>query len=151
MTPARVTLALVLVMVAVLLAAGCVGQQKSDSVYTVQQEKLDKSVPFDFIKMDSFTYNVGEVVEFTVVNESRGKGKCSDHPCSYRVARQAENSPWKVLPGPIVTKLPHFDMPYYESSCQPMHFATTNWEPGSTGFNILVAFTRNLQSVMCQK
>ena len=135
MTPFRVTLALVLVMVAVLLAAGCAGQQKPviPDVVTIDRQDNgppESPPPFDSVRIDANIYNVGEVVEFSVVNESPGTGKCADNPCSYRVARLVKNESWQVLRTPIVTMLPYFDSTYYEGSCQPMHFATTNWIPG---------------------
>jgi hypothetical protein len=135
MTPVRATPALVLVMVAVLLAAGCVGQQKPaipDVGIIDRQENSppESTPPFDSIRMDANSYNVGEVVEFSVVNESPGTGRCTDHPCSYRVARLVKNESWQVLRTPLVTMLPYFDSSYYARSCQPLHFATTNWIPG---------------------
>jgi len=135
MSPFRVTLVLMLVMVVALLAAGCAMQQKPviPDVVTIDRQDNglpESSPPFDSVMMDANIYNVGEVVGFSAVNESPASGKCADHPCSYRVARLVKNESWQVLRTPLVTMLPYSDSSYYESSCQPMHFATTNWIPG---------------------
>lgn len=134
------TIALLLLAAAVVLAAGCTGQQKpaSPDIGVIEQQGTDqpdidpqeKTPPFDSIRMDANIYNVGEVVEFSAVNESPGTGRCTDHPCSYRIARLVKNESWQVLRTPLVTMLPYFDSTYYARSCQPMHFATTNWIPG---------------------
>jgi hypothetical protein len=133
-------LALVLLVTAVLLVAGCAGQQKPASPDPVTIEQQDTGQPdtdlqniippFDSIRMDANIYNVGEVVEFSVFNESPGTGRCTDHPCSYRIARLVKNESWQVLRTPLVTMLPFSGSTYYERSCQPMHFATNNWLPG---------------------
>jgi hypothetical protein len=140
MTPIRTTLALLLLVAAVLLAAGCAGQQNPASPDTrpVEQQvtwqpDIDPQEiipPFDSIRMDANVYNVGEVVDFSVFNENPGTGRCTDHPCSYRIARLVKNESWQVLRTPLVTMLPFSGSTYYEGSCQPMHFATNNWLPG---------------------
>lgn len=136
----RVMVALILVMMAVLLAAGCAGQHKPayQDIVVIEHQATDQpdidpqenTPPFDSIRMDANIYNMGEVVGFSAVNESPGAGRCTDHPCSYRIARLVKNESWQVLLTPLVTMLPYFDSPYYARSCQPMHFATTNWTPG---------------------
>ncbi|WP_292346665.1 MULTISPECIES: hypothetical protein [unclassified Methanoregula] len=126
---------LLLLAAAVLLAAGCTGQQKPDSPVAIppgpQLTGIPKTPPpFESIVLDARTYNVGEVVEFYVVDANPGKGGCTDHPCSYRIARLVKNESWQVMRLPIVTMLPFDDVAYYDESCQPMHFATTGWIPG---------------------
>jgi len=135
MTPLRTPLTLLLLVAAVLLAAGCTTQQKPVAPGVTipgQQFTTIPSIPqpFESIILDARTYNVGEVVEFYVVDASTGKGGCPDHPCSYRIARLVKNESWQVMRLPIVTMLPFGDSAYYDDSCQPMHFATTGWVPG---------------------
>jgi hypothetical protein len=135
MIPLRTIFTLLLLAAAVLLAAGCTGQQKPEPSVAITTGPQITALPatpppFDAILLDARTYNVGEVVEFSVVNASGGSGRCTDHPCSYRIARLVKNESWQVMRLPIVTMLPFGDTSYYEESCQPMHFATTEWIPG---------------------
>lgn len=135
MTPFRTTAALLLLVAAVLLAAGCTGHQKPETPVAIPPGPQITAIPetpppFESIVPDARTYNVGEVVEFYVVDASPGKGGCTDHPCSYRIARLVKNESWQVMRLPIVTMLPFGDIAYYDESCQPMHFSTAGWIPG---------------------
>jgi hypothetical protein len=140
--------ALVLVMVAVLLASGCMTQtatdnhmgtissstiivptQKSSPLYKVTITQPNSSHA-EIIKMDSDVYNIGEVVEFSVTNRSHVSDNCSDSPCSYRIAFQLENGSWQVLPEPMEPMDTTVEGPRYSSSCSSMRFATTNWTGG---------------------
>lgn len=131
----RTILVLLLLFAVVLLAAGCTAQQKPESPVKItpgtQMTVIPKTpLPFDAIRLDARTYNVGEVVEFYVVDAGPGKGGCTDHPCSYRIARLVKNESWQVMRLPVVTMMPFGDSVYYDESCQPMHLATTGWIPG---------------------
>ena len=135
MIPLRTIIVLLLLTAAVLLAAGCTGQQKPGPAAAMTPGPQFTAIPetpppFESIVRGSRAYNVGEVVEFYVVDAGPGKGGCTDHPCSYRIARLVKNESWQVMRLPIVTMLPFGDATYYDESCQPMHFATTGWVPG---------------------
>jgi len=146
--PLRIAVALVLVMVAVLLAAGCTTEpthdnrngtisspavtaptQKSSALYKVTIAQSN-GTHAEFIKIDSDVYNIGEVIEFSLQKRSDGTETCPDSPCSYRVAFQLKNGSWQELPEPIEPMDTTVEGPRYFSSCTSMQFATTNWTGG---------------------
>ena len=146
--PAYAAVALMIVMAALLLAAGCTTQpaadnqigtisspaiivptEKSSALYKVTIIQPNGSQA-EIIKMDSDVYNIGEVVEFSVTNRRHVSDNCSDSPCSYHIAIQLKNGSWQVLQEPREPMDTTVEGPRYSSSCSSMRFATTNWTGG---------------------
>lgn len=124
--PPRSIFAALLVLAAV-LAAGCTQSAPAPSSPSATAEK---TLPFDAIQTDAAVYNIGEVVEFELVSKTPGKGKCDDHPCSYRLLKLAENGTWQFLPGQEDTWSRAPGTVEYEPGCYPGHFPTGGWTAG---------------------
>jgi hypothetical protein len=125
-----IAVALCIVMVAVLLAAGCMTTSASGSLtgnptQTPVSPIMEKSVTFykvtipqpegihpDYIKIDSDVYNLGEVIEFHVVNEGSEPLACWQITPSldYHLYRQIGT--WELQPEPYSTGW-HTDSGYY--------------------------------------
>jgi hypothetical protein len=146
MTPLRVTLALMLVMVAVLLAAGCAGQhagvenlttpvpaiptiQESKPLYKVTIAQSNGSHP-EFIKMDADEYNKGEIVEFFVMNEGSDTLVCANIQKSYSILSQNNDRSWNVLPEPAETVSPLISYMKPGEKSRTFRFSTADWTPG---------------------
>jgi hypothetical protein len=142
MNPVRITLILALFVVCMLLAAGCSWnnshqENKTSSIiqttpypwYTVTSTELNSSHP-ELIKMDADIYNIGEVIEVNLVSRYIQVDNCTVVPCSYCVAYQLENGSWYILPEPVEPMDTTVEGPRPHSSCESIHFATTNWSPG---------------------
>lgn len=143
MTPFRVTFALLLVMVAVLLAAGCAGQQvavenrTTPVTQTIQESKPlyngtiaqpDSTHP-EYIKMDADVFNVGEVVEFYMINEGSEILTCANWQPSYSVLLLLDNGTrQRVADSGVVQPAISYIKP---GSVTPHYrIETTGWEPG---------------------
>ena len=126
--PVRVAIALCIMMVAVLLTAGCTITQTKDNLTGALprnpiSQPTEESVLFyhvtipqaegihpDYIKMDSDVYNQGEVIKFHVVNEGSESLACwrTIPSLHYHLYRQIGT--WESQPEPTET---HIDYGYY--------------------------------------
>jgi hypothetical protein len=136
MTPLRSTLAL-------LLAAGCAGQhvavenrttpvtqttRESKTLYTVTIAQPDSTHP-EYIKMDADVYNVGEIVEFYMINEGSGTLTCANWQPSYSVLWLLDNGTrQRVADSGVVQPAISYIKP---GSVTPHYrIETTGWGPG---------------------
>jgi hypothetical protein len=110
----HIAVALCIVIVAVLLAAGCtttptLGNLTSTPTQTLISPTKEKSVSFymvtipqpegihpDYIKMDSDVYNQGEVIEFSVINEGSETLACWSTIPYFHIYRQIGT--WELQP-----------------------------------------------------
>lgn len=109
------------------LAAGCTQSAPAPSSPSAAAEQ---TIPFDAIQTDAEVYNIGEVVQFELVSKTPGRGKCDDHPCSYRLLKLAENGTWQFLPGQADPWSRAPGTVEYEPGCYPGHFPTGGWTAG---------------------
>ena len=121
----RYVLTAVLFVLAAVMAAGCVQAGPSSS-----SPGTERTIPYDVVQTDAEVYNIGEVVEFELVNKTPGRGICDDHPCSYRLLNLAENGTWQYLPYPENSWSTAPGTVQYEPGCYPGHFSTAGWTPG---------------------
>jgi hypothetical protein len=128
--PVRVAVSLCIVMVAMLLAAGCttgpvLDNQTGTLTQTLVSPTSGKSVTFykvtiaqvegihpDYFKMESDIYNQGEVIEFHVVNEGLGSLACWRTIPSLNFHLYRQIGTWELQPGPESTGA-HIDYGYY--------------------------------------
>ncbi|MGA2121660.1 MAG: hypothetical protein ABSG49_06405 [Methanoregula sp.] len=141
MTILRTTGILLILMISLVLTAGCTSltDEKNLSVNTSQtpgQSAASYRVTLhqpvaqsDYIKMDTDIYNIGEVVEFTVTNDGSGTLDCAGNPPSFSVKFQGINGVWVTRMG---TEKPNETT---KSSLEPgkstqvYRFVTTGWDP----------------------
>ena len=97
--------------------------------FTVTADEPGTTHP-ELIRTDAETYNAGEVVTFGLVNNSIATDGCIVAPCSYRVAFRQKDGSWQVLPEPVEPMDTTVEGPRPHSSCESVHFATTDWTPG---------------------
>jgi len=120
MTPIRTTLALLLLVAAVLLAAGCVQEQPAYP----DRENLP------VIQLASENVHPGDAVEFHLLNESSLQFRCPNYIPSYGVARLTDTGSWPWLPEPRGT----ISVPSNSANPAPhmsvYTFSTTGWKPG---------------------
>ncbi len=147
MTPLRTMLAVMMVIAGLLLAAGCVGSQPDAGNQTEPIPQTTTTSPMreslvlykvtipqenpraDFIKMEADVYNVGEVVEFSMVYEGEGVLQCPNLDLTYRVFYIRENGTSVTkIPGGMVQPMISYHQPGEHRG--PFRFATTGWEPG---------------------
>lgn len=135
------TPALIIIMVCVFLMAGCTSlfdqtNQTNTTTTEVQQfpssYKVTLAQPDDtsnFIRMDTDVYNIGEVIEFYVINEGSGTLTCLNDPPTYSVKFQTGSGRWATRMG---TDIPvETNKTYLENgkSTQMYRFVSTGWEP----------------------
>jgi hypothetical protein len=141
MTPR--TLLLLLLLVCILCTAGCTmpfaaGNRSANpadnaTLAPLAKYKLTLAQPEDsakLIKMDTDVYNLGEVVEFVIVNEKTSDLSCTNNPPSFSVRYQKGTGQWVTrmgvenpVPGTTMTLKPG-------ESTAPYRFVTTGWAPG---------------------
>jgi hypothetical protein len=152
MTPPRATLALLLLVAAVLLAAGCAGKPAVDNHTDTSISGISPAVPQskslnnmtvvrqdnthpEYIKMDADRYNVGEIVEFYLKNEGNETLSCMGDISSYRVYNESDESwlypPVPVEPHPLITILPTLSEIVPGSSTSVFRINTAGWVPGT--------------------
>lgn len=135
------TPALIMVMVCLFLLAGCMSlyeqnNQTPASPPEIQQFPSSYQVTLAqpdltsrSIKMDTDVYNIGEVVEFYVINEGPGTVTCLNDPPTYSVKFQSGSGRWATRMGtetPVETN----KTPLGQGQTSPMYrFVTAGWEP----------------------
>jgi hypothetical protein len=142
MTLLRTTIIMLIIAVSLVLTAGCTSltSEKNLSVNTSQTPGLSAAsyrvslhqpvVQSDYIKMDTDIYNIGEVVEFTVINDGSGMLDCAGDPPSFSVKFQGINGVWATRMG---TEKPNETTKSSlgpGKSTQVYRFVTTGWDPG---------------------
>jgi len=82
------------------------------------------------IRMDTDVYNIGEVVEFTILNDRKNDLSCTGNPPSFTVRYQKGTGLWVTrmggenrTTGPATTLKPG-------GSTAPYRFTTDGWDPG---------------------
>jgi hypothetical protein len=150
---ARVVAVLCIVMMALLVAAGCINEparnsqsgtipspavpaltQKSSALYkvTIAQQNDSQS---DLIHMDSDIYNQGEVVEFYLVNDRPEPLECVGDFSSYRIFSFINRS-WSPLPQPpgtyvvVITGISTRSYLQSGTSTEKFHLITNDLTPG---------------------
>ncbi|MDO9034085.1 MAG: hypothetical protein Q7U51_02645 [Methanoregula sp.] len=140
MTRLSPTLTLIIVIVSILLTTGCTSlfdtTNQTNTTPSLQQFPASYKVTIaqpdgtsKSIKMDTDVYNIGEVVEFSVVNEGAGKLKCLNDPPTFSVKFQTSNGKWVTRMGtdkPVETNKTYLE---HGKSTQMERFITTGWEP----------------------
>lgn len=150
MTRFHTTVIPMFLLVAVLMAAGCISTQTPDNLTTEKPTSIittpvtpeskvlykvtiaqpnDTSHP-DYIIMDSDVYNQGEVIEFYVVNKGTDTLTCANVPSSYRIFSQNENGTWDYLPEVGPPMLPKISYLKPGETLPVKRFVTTGWMPG---------------------
>jgi hypothetical protein len=145
---ARIVAALCIVMMALLLVAGCVHEpaydsqsgtipspavpaptQKSSSLYKVTIAQPNDSHA-EFIRMDTDVYNQGEIVEFYMLNSGSKQLRCGSVNPTYFVSYKTDNGSWNEIasePAPIQPS-PSFLDPGHSTPVSRL--ITNTWKPG---------------------
>jgi len=144
--PFIIALLVILIITALVLAAGCTTTPAMNNLTGMPTQTLvsltkEKAVPFykvtipqpegihpDYLKMDSDVYNQGEVVKFSVVNEGSETLACWSIFPSFYLYRQVGT--WELLIGPTGTQI---DYGYYlkqGESTPVQQLSTTDLTPG---------------------
>jgi hypothetical protein len=84
----------------------------------------------DFIRMDSDVYNVGEVVEFKVINNDLLPLECSHAPPGFAVNFQTGNGKWAVKKGTEEPAKGNTSSLQKGESTPAYRFVSSGWEPG---------------------
>jgi hypothetical protein len=142
MTPCRIAAIVLIVILASALIAGCSSliEEKNPDVNASQNPAQPAAsykatlrqpdTQSGYVKMDTDIYNIGEVVEFTVINEGSGTLQCAGAPPSFSVNFQTGNGRWATRMGTgepngsVKSPLPP------GASTQVYRFVTTGWDPG---------------------
>jgi len=153
--PVCIAVALVLMLVAVLLAAGCTTTQvsgnqsgvvtqpatalktpKSIALYSVTIPQPENSNS-DIIQLNSDIYNTGEVIDFSLVMDRNATLPTGCDILSFRVFFRSTDGIWKELPGPFRANIPYrapqpasTRFPGPEPSIPEYRLVTTGWIPG---------------------
>jgi hypothetical protein len=143
------TLLILIMLTCILCTAGCtllpqdsenqtVGNSTDNISPSIAKYKVTIAQPEDsakLIKMDSDVYNIGEVVEFTVMNDKGYDLSCSNDPPSFTVTFQKGNGRWVTrmgaenpAPGNTSILRPGESTPVYR-------FVTIGWDPGRYRIN----------------
>jgi hypothetical protein len=83
-----------------------------------------------YVKIDSDVYNIGEVVEFTIMNEGSGTLQCAGDPPSFSVKTQTPGGEWATKMGPGESNRTVQSSLAPGVSTRRYAFVTTGWEPG---------------------
>jgi hypothetical protein len=149
-----VLFAITLVLVVVLWTAGCITTKVSDnqSGFVTQPTtapKTPKSIALysetihqpensnsDLIKLDSDIYNLGEVIDFSLVTMNTTSPTGCDI-LSFRIFIRSSDGIWKEIPGPFRAYIPYrapqpasTRYPGPEPSIPEYRLVTTGWIPG---------------------
>jgi hypothetical protein len=132
---------LMILVVCILLTAGCTSlfdeiNQTNTTAPSLQQFPSSYKVTIaqpdgtsKSIKMDTDVYNIGEVIEFSVVNEGAGTLECLNDPPTFSVKFQTGSGKWATRMGtdkPVETNKTYLE---HGKSTQIYRFITTGWEP----------------------
>jgi hypothetical protein len=134
------TLALMIVIVCILITSGCTSLfdqiNQTNTTPSLQQFPASYKVTIaqpdgssKSIKMDTDVYNIGEVVEFFVINEGAGTLQCLNDPPTFSVKFQTGSGKWATRMGkdnPVETNKTYLE---HGKSTQIERFITTGWEP----------------------
>lgn len=130
-----------LLLACLLCTAGCTRPFAADNLKSNVSEKnqplakykLTIAQPEDsakLITMDTDVYNLGEVVEFVIINEKTSDLSCTNDPPSFSVRYQKGTGQWitrmgteNPVPGSTTMLKPGESTP-------PYRFVTTGWAPG---------------------
>ena len=128
MTLLRTMLGLLLV-VCVLLAAGCMGQPVLDNHHALQTSPSEGENS-TIIHLASENVSPGDLAGFSLSNETSLQSRCPNYLPSYGVEQLTDNGSWAWLPEPRATiSVPsNFANPAPQTSVYT--FSTTGWEPG---------------------
>ena len=141
MTRLYPTLALMILVVCIILTAGCTSffdeiNQTNTTAPSLQQFPASYKVTIaqpegtsKSIKMDTDVYNIGEVVEFSVINVGAGTLQCLNDPPTFSVKFQTSSGKWATRMGtdkPVETNKTYLE---HGKSTQMYRFITTGWEP----------------------
>jgi len=134
-------ISLMIVIVCILITSGCTSLfdqinltntttpslQQFPASYKVTIAQPD--VTSKSIKMDTDVYNIGEVVEFSIINEGAGTLQCLNDPPTFSVKFQTSSGKWATRLG--TDKSVETNKTYLEQgkSTQMYRFITTGWEP----------------------
>jgi len=134
------TLALMILVVCILITSGCTSFfdeiNQTNTTPSLQQFPASYKVTIaqpdgssKSIKMDTDMYNIGEVVEFSVINEGAGTLKCLNNPPTFSVKFQTGSGKWATRMG--TDEAVETNKTYLEhgKSTQMYRFITTGWEP----------------------
>ena len=138
--PINAAIALMLVLVAMLMVAGCTSlfnpTNQTNTTPSLQQYQASYKVTIaqpdgtsKSIKMDTDVYNIGEVVDFSVINEGAGTLQCLNDPPTFSVKFQTGSGKWVPRMGtdkPLETNKTYLE---HGKSTQMYRFITTGWEP----------------------
>ena len=139
--PIYAAIALILVLVAMLMVTGCTSlfnpiPQTNTSIPSQQlypaSYKVTLAQPDDTsksLKMDTDVYNIGEVIEFSIINEGSQTLKCLNDPPTFSVKFQTGSGKWATKMGtdkPVETNKTYLE---HGKSTQMYRFITTGWEP----------------------
>jgi hypothetical protein len=134
------TLALMILIVCILITSGCTSlfdtTNKTNTTPSLQQFPASYKVTIaqpdgssKSIKMDTDVYNIGEVVEFFVINEGAGTLQCLNDPPTFSVKFQTGSGKWATRMGtdkPVETNKTYLE---HGKSTKTERFITTGWEP----------------------
>ena len=139
--PIHAAIALMIVLVVMLMVAGCTSifdpiNQTNTTPPSLQQFPASYKVTIaqpegtsKYIKMDTDVYNIGEVIEFSVINEGTGTLECLNDPPTFSVKFQTGSGKWATRMGtdkPVETNKTYLE---HGKSTQMYRFITTGWEP----------------------
>jgi hypothetical protein len=129
----RGMLAVMFLMIAVLMAAACIGLlENEDKISGVADSNKNAS---EYLVMDANTYNQGEVIEFYLINSGSERLRCGSINPYFSVSYKLENGDWGYAPrepGPLEA-IPIQPMPTYmkPGESTPVYRLITNdWKPG---------------------
>jgi hypothetical protein len=132
---------LIIAIVCIFLTAGCVSifdhtNQIGNTTPAIQQSPASYKVTIaqpdersKSIKMDTDVYNLGEVVEFYLINEGSGTLECSNDPPTFSVKFQTGSGIWSTRMGTDTTAEANKTYLGYGKSTRVYRFITTGWEP----------------------
>ncbi len=135
------TPALIMVMVCLFQLAGCTSlyeqnNQTPNSPPEIQQFPSSYQVTIaqpdltsGSIKMDTDVFNIGEVVEFYVVNEGSKPLTCLNDPPTYSVKFQSGSGRWATRMGTDVPVETNKTSLGHGQTSQMYRFVTSGWEP----------------------
>ncbi|MFA4859398.1 hypothetical protein [Methanoregula sp.] len=140
MTLFRSMFVLMIVCVCILMVVGCTTKPalenpagtptpSSKALYKVTIAQPNGSHA-EFMKMDSDVYNVGEVVEFYVVNEGPETLTCANTPPSFRIYYKKDDNTWEYQTEAGETMSPRISYLKPGDSTRLRRLITTDWTPG---------------------
>jgi hypothetical protein len=148
MIPIR-TLLVMVMLTCILCTAGCtllpqdwenqtVAHSAGSVPPSIAKYKVTLAQPEDtakLIKMDTDVYNIGEVVEFTVMNDKSYDLSCSNDPPSFNVTFQKGNGKWVTRMGEKNPAQGNTSSLRTGASTPAYRFITIGWDPGRYRIN----------------